>query len=130
MPTQLSAPAVSVNNEVVSVVPNSVKFTEGKGEQTMRAASSGGGQTEQVYSDNVETAFSMVSFEIYATVESIALAREWKSNRNVNVVQVAGSTPEGRLTRTFSQAALLSNYEVALGSDTTIPIEFSSQPSI
>lgn len=130
MSTQLSDAGVSVNNEAVAIVPNSIKYTEGFGEQKVRAASVGGGEVEQVYSHDVESNFSMVSFEIYATVEAIKLARSWKAARNANVVQITGSTPDGSLTRTFTQAGLLGNYDVELGADTTITLEFNSNPAI
>ena len=130
MATQLVDPTVMVNNEIWAVVPNSVKFTEGQGEQEIKAASSGGGAVEQVYSHNIESAFSMVSFEVYATVENVENTKSAKSNRNNNVVQIAGSTPEGRITRTFTQAAILNDVEKSFGTDATIPVEFKANPAI
>lgn len=130
MAVQLANALVTVNNDPVAIIPNSLVFTEGLGEQSIRAASAGGGQVEQIYSDNIESNFSMVNFDIPATVENIARARAWKTNRNQNVVQIMGSTPEGNVTRTFTQAALLNDYEVALGTDTNVSIEFKSNPAI
>ena len=130
MGIQVADAAVTVNNNVVAIVPNSLVYTEGKGEQTMRAASAGGGQVEPIYSNNIETNLSMCRFDLPATVENIDLAREWKSNSNQNLVQLAGRTAEGNVTRTFTQAALLTDYEVPLGSDTNITIEFRANPAI
>lgn len=130
MATQLTDPLVTVNNDPVAIKPNSVMFTEGLGEQSIRAASAGGGQVEQVYANNIESNFSQVKFEMPATVENIARAREWKANRNQNVVQITGRTPEGRVTRSFTQAGILNDYEVNLGVDTDIPIEFKANPAI
>lgn len=130
MGVQLANPTVSVNNDAVSIMPNTLKFTEGLGEQTTRAASGGGGNVEQIYAENIETHFGKVMFDIPATVGNIALARQWKSNGNQNLVQVAGRTPEGTVTRTFTQAALLNDYEVALGSDTVISLEFTANQAI
>ena len=130
MGVQLANPTVSVNNDAVSIMPNSLAFTEGLGEQTTRAASGGGGNVEQIFAENIETNFSTIKFDIPATVANIALAREWKTSGNQNLVQVAGRTPEGIVTRTFTQAALLNNYEVALGSDTVISLEFTANPAI
>ena len=130
MPTQLANPLVTVNNDPVGVIPNSVVFTEGLGEQKTRAVSRGGKNVEQIYSIDLESGFSMVKFEIPATVSSISQAREWKSNDNKNVVQIVGETPEGVITRTFTQASLLNNYEVPLGSETNISIEFTSNSAV
>ena len=130
MATQLADALVTVNNVPISIMPNSLVFTEGLGEQIIRAASAGGGQVEQIYSNNIESNFSMVNFAIPATVDNISAARQWKSNRNQNVVTVQGQTPEGAVTRTFTEAAILNDYEVALGSETDIPIEFKANPAV
>jgi len=127
----IANPQVTVNNEPVVIVPNTCAYTEGKGEQNVRAGSAGGGQVVQVVTENVESNFSMVKFEIYPDPESIELARSWKSNRNQNVVTVSGTNPEGKsIRRTFNQAIITNNYEVALGSDTTVSLEFQSQPAV
>jgi len=128
--TQLADATVTVNNDIWGIVPNTLVFTEGQGEQEIKAASIGGGVVEQVYSHNVESNFSMVKFELHATVDNIDNSKVAKSNRNNNVVQITGSTPEGRITRTFTKAALLTDPEKALGADTTIPIEFKANPAI
>jgi hypothetical protein len=127
----ISAPSVIVNNEPIAIVPNSLTYTEGKGEQNVRAASAGGGSVEQVYSENVETNFSMVKFEIYNDAFSIKKAREWKTNLNQNVVQISGAAPDGSsVERTFQNAGLLADYEVALGSETTIELDFKSDAAV
>lgn len=130
MATQLADALVTVNNVPIAIMPNSLVFTEGLGEQVIRAASAGGGQVEQIYSNNIESNFSMINFAIPATVDNIAAARQWKANQNQNVVTVQGQTPEGSVTRTFTQAAILNDYEVALGSETDIPVEFKANPAV
>ncbi len=129
MSTQFSNPTVMVNNVIVTVTPNSVKYTEGLGEQSIRAGSNGP-VAEQIYSKNVETQFSSVMFDMPAIVDNIDHQRDWKVKGNTNVVQITGSTPEGTVSRTFTQAAILNDVEVALGSDTDIAIEFKSNPAI
>lgn len=130
MSEQLSNAQVLVNNDVVAIIPNTLTFTEGLGEQSIRAASSGGAQSEQVFSDNIEMRYSTVKFEIPPTVENISKAREWKINKNQNLVQIAGRTADGTVTRTFSQAALLTDYEVPLTSDGNITLEWRANPAI
>jgi len=127
----LADPSVVINNEPFAVVPNSVKFTEGAGEQTMRAASIGGGSVQQVYSNNIETNFSKVTLEVYNDIDTINDLRAIKKNMNSNAIIVTGKTPDGKtLRRTFNKAALLTDYEVQLGSDTTIELEFSSNAAV
>ncbi len=130
MSIQLSDAAVLVNDEVVAIVPNSLKYTEGFGEQTVRAASVGGGSVEQVYSRDLETALSKVMFDIHTTPANVKLARSWKANGNQNVVQIAGKTPEASMTRTFTQAAMVGDPEIEIGSEGVINIEFMSNSAI
>jgi hypothetical protein len=130
MSEQLSNAQVLVNNDVVAIIPNTLTFTEGLGEQNIRAASSGGSQTEQVFSDNIEMRYSTVKFEIPSTVENIEKAKDWKVNKNQNLIQVSGRTTDGKLTRTFSQAALLTDYEVPLTSDGNITLEWRANPAV
>jgi len=128
---QLADAAILVNNEVVSVTPNSVEFDEGLGEQKIRAVSVGGGQTEQVYARDVETNFSSVKFSLPTTPDNVKLARSWKTNANQNVVAIAGSTSDGKtMTRTFTQAALVGNYKIPIGSEADIEIEFMANTAI
>lgn len=131
MSIALADPSLIMNNEPVAIVPNSLTFTEGKGEQTMRAASTGGGGIESVYSNNVETNLSMLKFSVYNDPETIEILRGWKNNSNQNVGVVTGKTSDGKtLRRTFNRAGLITDYEVALGADTTIEVEFKSSPAV
>ena len=131
MAIALADASVIVNNEPIAIVPNSLMFTEGFGEQNMRAASAGGASVVQVFSANVETNFSKVKFELFNDIDSIELARAWKSNRNQNTITVSGKTADGKtLSRTFQQAAILDDYEVELGSDTTFTLDFKSLAAV
>ncbi len=127
---QLSDAMFIVNDEPIVTIPNSIAFSEGLGEQTMKAGSVGGGKVEPIYANDLQSNFSMVKCEIPSTPENIDLARTWKLNRNNNVVQIIGETLEGTVTRVFARAALTNNYEVGIGSDASIPIEFKSMPAV
>lgn len=122
----IANPTVIVNNNTVAIVPNSAKFKEGFGEQNLRTASSGGNSVQTVYSDNIETKMSGVTFEVFNTADNIALLRTWKLNKNKNAVSITGDG----LSRTFQSCAFISDYEVNLGSDTTIEVEFKGDPAV
>lgn len=127
---QLSDATVVVNNEAIATLPNTISFTEGLGEQSVKAASIGGGAVEPIYSNDLQSSFSMVKFDLPSTPENIDLARTWKVNRNNNVVQIIGETIEGTVTRTFAKAALTSNYEIGIGSDAAITLEFKAATAV
>ena len=96
----------------------------------MRAASIGGASVEQVFSQDLESTFSMVKFEVYPDIETVKLLRSWKSNGNSNTVVLTGSVDGASFRRSFKKAAILNDYEVALGSDTTVEIEFKSDAAV
>lgn len=131
MGVQLSDVYLVINNEVIAHTPNSVKFTDGFGEQSIRAASTGGGNVERIYSNNVENNFSKCMFDMPATVDNIEKVRDWKANFDQNLIQIQGQTSDGKiLTRTISNAALINDVEIALGSDTDISLEFAGAQAI
>ena len=131
MSIQLADATILVNNEVVPVTPNSVEFDEGLGEQKVRVMSIGGGKTEQVYANDLETNFSTVKFAFPTTPESVKQARGWKTNQNKNVVVIAGETSDGKtMTRTFTQAALTPNYKIPIGTEADIEVEFMANAAI
>lgn len=128
----ISDPSIVVNNQPVGIVPGSVMYTEGFGESSVRAQSSGNGQVDQIYSRNIETNFSMIKFSLYNDIDSINLARTWKTLLNANIITLNGVDPTtgNSITRTFSKASLISNYEVELGSESTFEVEFNSLPAV
>ena len=126
-------PQVVVNNIALAIKPNSLSFTEGFGEQIVRAASAGGAQVEQILADNIEDNFSEVKFALDPTESNIANARIWKAQPGQNVVSVTATATEGSVTttfsRTFQKATITNNYDVPLGADTQIDLEWKSSPA-
>ncbi len=127
---QLTDAAVLVNDEVVAINPNSLSFKEGFGSRTMRSASIGQGKVEQVYANDAESAIGMVKFELPTTPANIGLVRSWLQLENANVVGIAGSTSEGDVTKTFTQAAVTNDPENNIGADGNIEVEFHSNKAV
>jgi hypothetical protein len=123
---QLHDVRIVANNKDVAFIANSFKYTEGLGEQSVTAVSSGGGGSEQLFADDVSTHFSMFSFEIPVTPDTVKDTRDWKTRLNNNVFQAIAENSDGEVLKTFAQAALVNDYEVAFGVDTTITLEFKS----
>lgn len=126
---EITTPSIVINNVPVSIVPNSFSYTEGKGEQTMRVASSGGGNVDIVYSDDVKTHLSNVKFKMYSVDAYIENIRVWKSNLSNNVI-TASSDVTGNFTRTFNFAALTNDPEVTLGADSTVDFEWKTAQAV
>jgi|TARA_R110002096_G_scaffold157101_7_gene321904 hypothetical protein len=126
---QLTDATITVNDSPVAVMPDSVTFTEGLGEQTMRAASTGGGNVEVIYSNDLSTGFATIKFDMPSVIEYIEEVKNWKQAGNSNTVSISGEAGSDSITRTFSKAALTMDYEVALGPDGVISVEFKALPS-
>lgn len=124
----ISTPSLTVNNINLPIVPNSLSYTEGLGEQNVRAQSSGGGGVSVIVAQNVESSLSMVKAEVENTAANIEFLRQVKTNIGANVV--AFFDARVGFTRTIQQATLSNDYEVGLGADTPISIEFKGAPAV
>lgn len=129
MSDQLNDVAVLVNNDIIAYEANTLSYADGFGEYSVRNAVVGGGQTEQVFSQDLSTKFGMVKFSIPATEDSAALVRAWKSNRNNNVVELQSASGTSQFTRIFTQASIQGDPEVNLSTDGTAEIEFRTNPA-
>lgn len=121
---QLADMAVEVNDEIVYYEPNTLSYTEGFGETTVRAASTGGGGTELIFARDVSNAKSMVKFELPTTPENIELVRSWQIDVGANVVGLSGSNGTQKVTRTLTQATVVNDPEINISADGTIEVEF------
>lgn len=128
----LAVPYVTVNDQTVYIIPNSVSFTEGQGEQSVKTQSAGGGNVTTIASDNAETKFSVLKFKLFASPQNINLALSWKKNRNTNLIQVTGVDPVtgGDLSRTFQNAMLTNDYEINLKESGDFDLEFHSDAAV
>ena len=127
MGTQIADAVVTVNNDTVGIVPNSLSFDEGYGEQQILPVSDGGGKVSQVFANNLETNFASVSFSLRTTTQNIENARAWKVKGNTNVIIIAGEDADGNdFIRTFTQAAFTGTYSVQVQVEGVIAVEFKS----
>ena len=127
MAIQLSDVTLEIGDETVGIIPNSLTYTEGLGEQKVRAVSIGGGSVEQVYANDLEGAISTVKFEMPTTIENVSLARLWKTSGNSNFVRMSGSAGGSDFTKSIASAALTADYEVPIGTEANISIEMMGE---
>jgi len=124
----ITAPQVAVNNQVIYIVPNSLVYTEGLGAQEVRPQSGGGGAIENVVIDNVDGKKSSIKFSIENTVTNIDLARSWKLNTGKNGITITDLVTG--FSRTFQGVVLINNYEVGLGADKNLALEFEGSQAV
>lgn len=125
---QIAAPQLMLNNVNIAIIPNTFKYTEGLGEQTMKTASAGGGAVVQVTADDASKKKSKAEFQFYADASLIELALSVKQNLNRNVL--SGTDSQSSWSRTFQQAMLVNDYEIETGPDGKMTLQFESLPCI
>ena len=121
---QISDPSVVVNDITVNVVPNSVSYKSGKGEQSVKVQSAGNGLVSVVTSTNVETKKGMVKFSVYSTEQAIQLKELWQSNGGGNVIEL------GSVNLTMSQGTMVNDPEITLSDDGKVELEFQGAPLV
>jgi hypothetical protein len=123
---RLANATLVVNNLATLVIPNSIKFEDGTGEQSMTTQAAGN-TVQTVYADDAETKMSLLSFSLSNTPENIELAKGWKTLKNANAATLSGA---GGFTRAFNNMAVTNKVEFNLGADTNIDIVMMGDPAV
>lgn len=120
----LSNPSVEINDQVISIIPNSLSYKKGQGDKAVKSQSAGGNAIEVVMTENAETKISMTKFKLYNTKSNFDLVNSWLDN-------IVGSTirlSEGDLIESFRNMIVTTEPERAIGADGELEIEFMGQP--
>ena len=129
MAIAIANPTVRVNDETISIVPNSLAVVTGGGEVNVRAASSGGGAVETVHTSDAESKISAVSFDIFNTLEMSRKIAAWQSAIGALTVQIIGRVPNGSLTISMANVSLTNDPERNLTADGVTSLEFKGDPA-
>lgn len=129
MALAIANPTIRVNDETISIVPNSVNVIGGYGETNIRAASAGGSEIETIHTVNAESKIGSVTFEIYNTPEYISKIAGWKNAVGSNTIQVIGNLADGSaFSQSFRTMSLMNDPEQALSADGTTSLEWKGNP--
>lgn len=119
-------PATLINGEPVAYVPNSIEFSDGYGDRNIRTQTTGGGNVEQVITEDVETQMGRVKFTLLSTTENIARITEWQQNIDANAIEL--SAPG--LTRQYARMTIVSEPPKPGGQDAQFDVEFQGTKAI
>jgi hypothetical protein len=122
MGTAISVPVITVNNNPIRIVPNSYKFTLGRGEVNVRSGSTGGGSSEPIHTEDAEAKIGMMSWDMYVEAETLQLVEDVKANLGQNVIQAQQS---GQKPQTMTLASLTNDPEFEASADGVVSLEFS-----
>ncbi len=126
----ISDPQVTVNDDLWLVKANNFTVIKGEGENSVTGLSSGGAQNAISISQNTETKFSQIKFEVPSDTTHITKVGIAKQRFNANTVQVSGrdrKTGE-QIVFVMSNAVITNNPEINLVQDGSISIEWAGDP--
>ncbi len=122
--TALSVPNVVINNVTIPIVPNSLKYDGGEGEQTVRTASAGGEQVEVITTVNAENKIGMVMFDVFTTTDLDTKIADWKNRIGANTVQFNQNIAGLPNARSFDNMSMTDGVERDASADGVTPIKF------
>lgn len=125
MPT-ITNPTLFVNDNPVKYIPNTIEWKDGDGEVVVRTETTGGGNTENVYVEDITTRKGMVKFELLMNTENDTDTRTWKRNRENNTVKLVF----GDWSKVFPKAVIIGDVDKNAGMEGKLTVEFESGTAI
>jgi len=119
MANGLTLPRVAINGIIINIVPNSLKYIEGKGTISVKAASGGGGVVVPIFMPDKTEAIGAVMFKIYPTNESITQIQDFRELGNDNTLSI---TDNGFNKSSTGMVVGTEDIEYALGVDEQIEV--------
>jgi len=126
----VSSATVQINGTTISIVPNSLRITDGVGQTTVRAMSNGGNSVTLVTSQDVSTKVAKINFEVVFTPDIRDFIREVQQNRDENICRIFDNDPELNVQDDFAQFTITNDIEWAYSADGTCAIEASASPAL
>lgn len=125
-----SNPTISVNDETVAIIPNTLMTKNGHGETKVRAVSTGGGGGGTVHTVDAESRFSVVKFDLPNTAANAEKVRQWKSAIGTNTVSFFERVGGDVVERTFTGQSIVNDPEFEASADGKVSIEFNGDPAV
>lgn len=123
-----SNPTILINNVPVSIMPNSFKFTDGKGDVKVRAMSAGGNSVVTIHTQDTSTKVGKVEFELGVTAQNRQIASNWKDNIGGNLIQaIQNGIP---MPIIFQNCSMTNDPSWEATADGKCKIEFMGDPAI
>lgn len=121
----LSNPTIEVDNEVISIIPGSYTFKDGKGDKIVTPESAGGNAITTVVTENAETKKSMVKFSFKSTIKHQEQIKRWSDAANGVSIRVS----ELENVKNFTHMHITTESEIPTGADATFEVNFEGDPA-
>jgi len=124
MTNALSNPTIQVNDQTISILPNTLTFKNGAGDVNVRAQSSGGGGSSAVITENAETKISMVKFSLVLTDVNRDFINQWQEKRYTGGNSIRFSERGSNIPESFTNMHVTTDPEKSVGADGSVEVEF------
>ena len=127
MANALSNPTIQVNDQTISILPNTLSYKRGVGDVNVRAQSAGGDSVEAVITENAETKIGMVKFSLSVTDANMEYVQTWHDNKfnGGNTIRISSRTITTPLS--FTNMNITSEPEFSVGADGSVEVEFMGE---
>ena len=126
MAKTLSNPTVEVDDDTISIIPNSLSYKEGQGDRNVKAESAGGNAITPIVTINAETKISMCKWKLSNTEEHLNQVKAWIAASEDGGVTI--SLSEGDIQVAFREMILTTEPERAIGADGELEVDFQGPP--
>lgn len=120
----ISTPTLKWNGETLPVAANSIEYSRGDGEITVRSFSNGGRSVTTVHTRNADTMKSMLKFSLPNTARMMDVVARMKSELATNDLELT----DNEVQIAFVGMSLTNEPPMKLSHDGTIDLEFSGDP--
>lgn len=125
--TSLTNPAILINGSPVAYVPNSLEFSDGYGDRSIRTQTTGDGNVEQIITQDVESQIGRVKFTLLSTTDNIKRVTQWEQNIDANAIELSAA-PD--FTRQYAKMVVMSEPSKTAGQDANFDVEFQGSKAI
>ena len=113
---------LKVNNLNIAYVPGSLVFNDGRGTRVVRTQSLGGGASEVVWTDNVETHIGKVKFQMRSDDSNVDNILFWRDNQDNNVIVIESDS--GDLHLTYKSIGIAEDPDYEIGAEANVELQF------
>jgi len=123
----MSDPIITIDNDSIEIIPNSLSFDLGLGDISVRALATGSGISSTVHAVNAETKKGSVEFSMANTLAGIEFVKKWveASKTNGSTIDFEHSSKHINYNNMF----LISSPKFTVSMDGTIEIKFEGSPA-
>lgn len=118
-------PQITINNEIIQIVPNSGELIKGFGEASVEPVSAGNGNSDIVTGRDISTKKAKLTIGLKNTQRNIELVSKYQPLDGKLTVGIA----EGTFNATIRNATIINDPTFAFTNDSNVSVEIEGRPA-